>query len=564
MKKLCSIFLAAAVLAGLLAAPAYAADKPSSGLSLFEDVLEYAPDTFSDVPADSWYADGVRVVYQKGIMNGVGGGRFDPFQTITWAQAVTIAARIDHAYSFNGASLGEARPDEPWYAPAFSYAYDRRIILRSNPALAEPETTPIARQDMAHLFRHVLGADGANLPAINDTVPTDLDAVASHLRSEVQTLCAAGIFTGRNNGEFDPEGFTTRAETAVIVSRLLDPGLRVSRDLSVPRSLREWGGNFYNGGFASVGSGVTYFLYSDREYTASGSFIDHGGEIIARTDSGQLHTVFTCPDPLDSLLLGDDGMLYVGGQHRLRRVSPGSGEAELLYTAPDLLVSYVLYGGGVYILERYTGGGNPDNWRYRIGRVEENGTLDVLADGMSFTQSVPTARLSCFGGKLYFAMRDAATNTDRLYAVDLSTKAMEKVLDHDSCLTGYPTSGATVWYTRELEDGLAILRASLLLPDAAAQASLIPARYADLPLNAFANGGVLYLQSPGAKTLWRIGGGELERVLTYDHQDAGCCTILKDCIIVHPGASIGSLHMDDITVYLSDGTSLSYSEYLGK
>lgn len=563
MKKLCSIFLAAAVLAGLLAAPAYAADKPSSGLSVFEDVLEYAPGAFSDVPDDSWYAGGVRVVYQKGIMNGVGGGRFDPFRPITWAQAVAIAARIDAAYS--GIGLGEARPGEPWYAPAFSYAYDRRIILKNNPALDTPETTPITRQDMAHLFRHVLGADTANLPAINDTVLTDLDAVASHLRSEVQTLCAAGIFTGRPGGEFDPEGTTTRAETAVIVSRLLDPGLRVSQDLSVPRSLREWGGNFYNGGFAAVGSGVTYFLYSDREYTASGSFIDHGGEIIARTDSGALSTVFTCSDPLDSLLLGDDGMLYVGGQHRLRRVDPGSGEAELLYTAPDLLVSYVLYGGGVYILERYTGGGNPDNWRYRIGQVQENGTLDVLADGMSFTQSVPTARLSCFSGRLYFAMRDAATNTDCLYAVDLSTKALEKVVDHDSCLTGYPTSGATVWYTQEQEDGLAVMRASLLLPVPAAQASLIPARYAALPLNAFANGGELYLQSPGAKTLWRItGGGELERVLNYSDQDAGYCTILKDCIIVHPSTSIDSLHMDNITVYLSGGGSMSYSEYLGK
>lgn len=564
MKKLCSIFLAAAVLAGLLAAPAYAADKPSSGLSVFEDVLEYAPDTFSDVPADSWYADGVRVVYQKGIMNGVDGGRFAPFQAITWAQAVTIAARIDHVYSFNGAGLGEARPDYPWYFPAFAYAYDRHIILRGNPALDEPETTPITRQDMAHLFRNVLGADDANLPAVNDTVPTDLDAVASHLRSEVQTLCAAGIFTGRDNGAFDPEGLTTRAETAVIVSRLLDPGLRVSRDLRVPRSLREWGGNFYNGGFAAVGSGVTYFLYSDREYIAGGSFIDRGGEIIARTDSGLLTTVFTCPDPLDTLLLGDDGMLYVGGQHRLRRVDPASGEAELLYTAPDLLVSYVLYSGEVYILERYEGGANPDNWRYHIGRVAENGTLDVLADGMSFTQSVPTARLSCFGGKLYFAMRDAATNTDCLYAVDLSTKALEKVVDHDSCLTGYPTARATVWYTQELDDGLAVMRASLLLPVAAAQAAVIPARYAGLPLNAFANGGELYLQSPGAGTLWRMDGGELKPVLAYSDQDAGYCTILKDCIIVHPGTSIGSLHMDDITVYLSDGGSVSYSKYLGK
>lgn len=566
MKKLCSVFLTAALLTGLLAVPAYAAPSPG-GLSAFADVQEYAPDTFSDVPADSWFAGGVRTVYQKGIMDGVGGGRFDPFQPITWTQAVVIAARLDSMYQM-GTALGQS--GESWYLPARAYAYDRRLITTDRFWGPWPDNTPITRQEMAHLFRFVLSDD--DLPAVNDTVLTDLDAVASHLRSDVQKLCAAGIFTGRDDGAFDPEGATTRAETAVIVSRLLDPGQRVSRDLRVPRSLRDWSGNFYNGGFAAPGSGVTYFLYSDREYTANGGFIDHGGEIIARTDAGELRTVFTCSDPLDSLLLGDDGMLYVGGQRRLRRVNPDTGGDSVLYAAPDLLLSYVLYDGAAYVLERYPGGSDPGNWRYRIGRVMENGVLDVLIDGMSFAQSVPADRLACFNGKLYFAMRDAATNSDCLYAVDLSTKALEQVVDQDTRLTGYPASGSTVWYTQgradNSEDGsapLTVMRTCLLLPDLEAPAAVIPVQYASSPLNAFVNGGQLYLQSAAAGRVWRVqGDGSLETAASFNAGFAGYCTILNDCVIAHAKDSIGELHMDDITVLLPDGSRTSYSEYLGK
>ena len=46
-------------------------------------------------------------------------------------------------------------------------------------------------------------------------------------------MYAAGVFTGKNGGNFDPNGSATRAEIAVIVSRLLLPGQRVGHDSRV-------------------------------------------------------------------------------------------------------------------------------------------------------------------------------------------------------------------------------------------------------------------------------------------------------------------------------------------
>ena len=49
---------------------------------------------FSDVAADAWYAPYVRVIQSAKIVNGVGGGKYNPNGTVTWAQVVTILSRF--------------------------------------------------------------------------------------------------------------------------------------------------------------------------------------------------------------------------------------------------------------------------------------------------------------------------------------------------------------------------------------------------------------------------------------------------------------------------------------
>ena len=61
-----------------------------------ESIAKYsnAELAFSDVAADAWYAPYVNVIQVAGIVNGVGGGRYDPNSTVTWAQIITILTRF--------------------------------------------------------------------------------------------------------------------------------------------------------------------------------------------------------------------------------------------------------------------------------------------------------------------------------------------------------------------------------------------------------------------------------------------------------------------------------------
>ena len=50
--------------------------------------------TFDDVPADAWCAPYVKIMQAAGIVNGVGGGKYNPNGTVTWSHILTILSRF--------------------------------------------------------------------------------------------------------------------------------------------------------------------------------------------------------------------------------------------------------------------------------------------------------------------------------------------------------------------------------------------------------------------------------------------------------------------------------------
>lgn len=49
---------------------------------------------FDDIPADAWCAPYVKIMQAAGIVNGVGGGKYNPNGTVTWAHVITILSRF--------------------------------------------------------------------------------------------------------------------------------------------------------------------------------------------------------------------------------------------------------------------------------------------------------------------------------------------------------------------------------------------------------------------------------------------------------------------------------------
>lgn len=132
-----SLVIISLLLCIALSVPALAAGE----LDAFQRTANDAA-AFSDVPAGSWYEAGVQAVYRRGIMTGTGAKTFAPTQTISWAQAITIAARIHAACT--GVEISAS--DGAWYEPYVSYAAKADLLPSTCPEGAAVSSRTITRQ----------------------------------------------------------------------------------------------------------------------------------------------------------------------------------------------------------------------------------------------------------------------------------------------------------------------------------------------------------------------------------------------------------------------------------
>ena len=103
------------------------------------------------------------------------------------------------------------------------YAFSHDIIRRR----WKDYTAPATRAEFAAIFAAVLPED--ELPAVNDIADdsiSDLPSGAAYADA-AYLLYRAGVLIGNESGAFQPEDYITRAEVALIVTRVVEAEKRV-------------------------------------------------------------------------------------------------------------------------------------------------------------------------------------------------------------------------------------------------------------------------------------------------------------------------------------------------
>ena len=158
--------------------------------------------TFTDVTPNAWYSEYVSTVNELGLMTGTGEGIFSPNGTVTHAQAITTLWRDAGE---PGATTGGT-----WYTNAVAWARENGLPLTFRPA------DPISRESIAMMFEWYAEYAGIALTAVRD-----YDGFSDTDNTAVRTLYQAGIINGVGGGRFAPQGNTTRAQFAALLTRLL-------------------------------------------------------------------------------------------------------------------------------------------------------------------------------------------------------------------------------------------------------------------------------------------------------------------------------------------------------
>ena len=203
LNRVCALLLAVILTVSLLPAPAVKAS------------------TFHDVPDNAWYSAAVEYVRERGWMEGVGGGAFDPKGTVTRGMFVTILARYAGVELDNDSPAFSDTTAGRWYTGAAAWAAENGIAAGVGSDCFAPNR-PLTRQDMALMLYRFVDVMGLNLPNNLDRAFSDLTSgeLASYARPAVVYCAGTGLLTGFEDSSFRPLSTATRAQAAAILARL--------------------------------------------------------------------------------------------------------------------------------------------------------------------------------------------------------------------------------------------------------------------------------------------------------------------------------------------------------
>ena len=158
---------------------------------------------FDDVASSDWFADAVKYVSDKGLMNGTGSDKFAPSATTTRAMLMTVLARYAGEDTTGGAT---------WYEKGMNWAKAKGVSDGTNP------NADITREQLVTMMYRYAGSPKADgkLDSFSDAA-----SVSTYAADAMQWAVANGIVNG-SNGKLNPQNNATRAEVAAILMRFCE------------------------------------------------------------------------------------------------------------------------------------------------------------------------------------------------------------------------------------------------------------------------------------------------------------------------------------------------------
>lgn len=178
---------------------------------------------FLDLDSVSWAKDSVERLRDAGVVNGIGEGLFAPDVSVSreeFVKFIVLGLGLKHT--------GEAADVEfrdvdrnAWYSSYVVRAASSGVVFgRGDGTFGVGDK--ITREDMAVMICRALTAKGISTTATVGSGFIDTAYISDYAADSVSFLNETGILRGLNDGSFEPQSFSTRAQVAVVICRTLD------------------------------------------------------------------------------------------------------------------------------------------------------------------------------------------------------------------------------------------------------------------------------------------------------------------------------------------------------
>ena len=178
---------------------------------------------FKDISSDAWYADYVKEAVCQKLFNGINANTFGPNQPMTRAMLVTVLWRYEGEPGSNGTAFDDV-PANAWYAQGVNWAAQRGIVNGVGKGRFNPNGTVTREQLTTILYRYAQQKvlEMSSTGEI-DTFP-DGAQVSSWARDAMAWALGAGLVSGVGKNQqvyLMPQGNATRAQVSTILIRFI-------------------------------------------------------------------------------------------------------------------------------------------------------------------------------------------------------------------------------------------------------------------------------------------------------------------------------------------------------
>ncbi len=194
------------------------AENTAQNITVNSTPLPEINEIFNDLAGYEWAKEDILSLYNKGIVSGKGEGVFAPSDNVTREEFVKLLTLALNIYDENAdCEFGDVAATS-WYYTYVASAVNGGIVKGIDDSSFGTGRL-ITREDAAVMLNRAMG--NAQAQTVDTSTITDLNEISDYAVDSVTAMYEKGILTGNADGTFKPKNNTTRAEAAVIISRML-------------------------------------------------------------------------------------------------------------------------------------------------------------------------------------------------------------------------------------------------------------------------------------------------------------------------------------------------------
>lgn len=181
------------------------------------------PFLFTDVKADDWFYDAVKVVAAANIMVGVDKANttFAPMQNTTRGTVATLIHRMEETPDAKLADFSDVLSGA-WYTEAVNWTDDNGVMIGFPDGTFRPEAV-VTREQLVLVFYRYAKFLGYDVSVTGDlSVFADVEDVSDWAEEGMAWAVRSGLIQGRGGARLAPQGTTTRGELATMLCRFLE------------------------------------------------------------------------------------------------------------------------------------------------------------------------------------------------------------------------------------------------------------------------------------------------------------------------------------------------------